>query len=464
MAYRGILKEHSSILSLMLRLLDALAIFSAGLLAHYFYLDAWVTPQNYIQAMSVAVIAAAWLFSQFDLYRTWRGASLVEEVRSITLAWLSVLLILFAFAFAMKMGQNFSRGWAGSWAVLGLICLVSFRVILRSVLRWIRRKGLNRRRIVIVGATDLGYEVAKRLERSPWTGLQLMGFFCDAKREVDASDGAGPILGGLSDIGAYVADHTIDQVWITMPLKDEDKVRAVLDELRHAMVDIRFVPNIFGFRLLNHSVTEVAGLPVLNLSATPMHGVNRMVKAMEDRLLALVILLLISPIMLLLAVAVKLSSRGPVFYRQERIGWNGEAFNMLKFRSMPVDVEKDGVSWGGAQNKTLTRFGAFIRKTSLDELPQFLNVLKGDMSIVGPRPERAVFVEQFKEEIPGYMQKHLVKAGITGWAQINGWRGDTDLKKRIEYDLFYIENWSVWFDLKIIVMTFVKGFFDKHAR
>ena len=185
---------------------------------------------------------------------------------------------------------------------------------------------------------------------------------------------------------------------------------------------------------------------------------------LEDKVLALLILLVISPVMLAVALGVKLSSPGPVFYRQERVGLNNRSFGMLKFRSMPVDVEKDGVRWGGATDKATTRFGQFIRQTSLDELPQFLNVLWGDMSIVGPRPERPMFVEQFKNEIPDYMKKHLVKAGITGWAQVHGWRGDTDLKTRIEFDLFYIENWSIWLDLKIIFLTVFKGFLNKNAR
>ena len=207
---------------------------------------------------------------------------------------------------------------------------------------------------------------------------------------------------------------------------------------------------------------EIAGLPILNLSVTPMTGVNKLIKAIEDKCFALLILLLISPLLLVVSIVIKLSSSGPIFYRQERVGWNGKTFSILKFRSMPVSNEEQGIEWG-TKGKQTTRFGSFIRKTSIDELPQFFNVLKGDMSIVGPRPERTVFVEQLKDEIPGYMKKHLVKAGITGWAQVNGWRGDTDLNKRIEYDLYYIENWSLWFDIKVIIMTLYKGFINKNA-
>jgi putative colanic acid biosynthesis UDP-glucose lipid carrier transferase len=229
-------------------------------------------------------------------------------------------------------------------------------------------------------------------------------------------------------------------------------------------VNVRLLPGMFGLDLLNHSVTEVAGFPIVNLRATPMQGGSRVLKSLEDKLLSLFILICISPVMLVLAVWVKVTSKGPVFYRQERITWNNRSFGMLKFRSMPVNAEsKTGAVWAVSGENRATKIGAFMRKTSLDELPQFINVLKGDMSIVGPRPERPVFVEKFKHDVPGYMQKHMMKAGITGWAQINGWRGDTDLAKRIECDLYYIENWSVWFDIKIVFLTIFKGFINKNA-
>jgi putative colanic acid biosynthesis UDP-glucose lipid carrier transferase len=194
-----------------------------------------------------------------------------------------------------------------------------------------------------------------------------------------------------------------------------------------------------------------------------MTGVNRAIKAAEDYFLSILLIVILSPLMACIALAIRLSSPGPIIYQQERIGWNGRAFMMLKFRTMTTDAEADGVRWGEAQAKPITRIGAFLRRTSLDELPQLFNVLKGDMSIVGPRPERPMFVEQFKDEIQDYMKKHLVKAGITGWAQVNGFRGDTDLRKRIQYDLYYIEHWSLGFDIKIIAMTLIKGFIHKNA-
>jgi putative colanic acid biosynthesis UDP-glucose lipid carrier transferase len=210
-------------------------------------------------------------------------------------------------------------------------------------------------------------------------------------------------------------------------------------------------------------VSEVLGMQMIDLYGTPMTGMNLFLKSMEDYLISTLILIFISPLMLVLAIGVKLSSPGPILYRQERVGWNGEVFEIYKFRTMPVDLEEGKVVWGGSAGKSVTSFSKWLRSTSLDELPQFINVLQGKMSIVGPRPERPVFVEQFKKEIPGYMKKHLVKAGITGWAQIHGWRGDTDLNARIEHDLYYIENWSLWLDLKIIFFTVFRGFVNKNA-
>jgi putative colanic acid biosynthesis UDP-glucose lipid carrier transferase len=208
----------------------------------------------------------------------------------------------------------------------------------------------------------------------------------------------------------------------------------------------------------------MANMPVINLRVSPLFGFNKIIKDIEDKLLATLILILISPIMLIIASIIKITSKGPILYKQERLSWSGKPFNILKFRSMPIDSEnKSGAVWAKAEDKRATKFGAFLRKTSLDELPQFINVLKGDMSIVGPRPERPIFVEKFKDEIPGYMEKHLIKAGITGWAQINGWRGNTDLNKRIEHDLHYIDNWSLLMDLKIIIMTIFKGIYNKNA-
>ncbi len=245
-------------------------------------------------------------------------------------------------------------------------------------------------------------------------------------------------------------------------------MKKVWGDLSTSTADIRFVPDIFGFSLMNHSMTEVAGIPVINLSASPMEGWNRVIKEIEDRLLALLILIAISPIMLAIAIGVKLSSPGPCLFRQLRHGWDGRSIEVWKFRTMTLHSEERGsVTQATRIDNRVTKFGAFLRRTSLDELPQFMNVLQGRMSIVGPRPHAIEHNEQYKEVIDKYMLRHKVKPGITGWAQINGHRGETDtvekMEKRVEYDLYYIENWSLWFDLKIIFLTFFKGFVHKNA-
>lgn len=467
-SYRGLLKEHSSVLNAALHVLDWGAVAVAGWAAHDIYLGSWDLAPSYSIVVGIVVLLAALLFPRFRLYQAWRGASIFDEIRAITLAWTLVLFLLFGFAFTTKMGVQFSRGWVGIWAILGWLLLVCDRILLRIGLRWLRSHGFNQRRIVIVGTEGVGEEVARRLLAIPSVGLQVEGFF-----GIDAALNGGrvvglPVLGNLQDVAAYVAGGRIDQVWIALPLKEQDKVESLLHDLRHIVVDIRLVPDIFSFRLLNHSVSEVAGLPVLDLSATPMVGMSRLIKALEDRLLASLILLLISPLMVFIALGVKLSSPGPVLFKQKRLGWDGRAFIVYKFRSMVIHEENDGrVTQASKGDARITAFGALLRRTSLDELPQFLNVLQGSMSIVGPRPHAIEHNEQYKDLIDDYMLRHKVKPGITGWAQINGWRGETDtvekMRKRVEYDLYYIEHWSLWFDLRIILLTVLKGFINKNA-
>ena len=247
------------------------------------------------------------------------------------------------------------------------------------------------------------------------------------------------------------------------------RVKELLYALRHHTVNIKLIPDIFGFSLLNHSMTEIAGLPAVNLSDTPMGGGNQLIKALEDRVLAILIIPLIIPLIVLIAIAIKLTSSGPVLFKQKRHGWDGRVINVYKFRTMKLHDEEAGkIAQASKGDSRITPLGAFLRGCSLDELPQFYNVLQGRMSIVGPRPHAVEHNELYKEQVNQYMLRHMVKPGITGWAQVNGLRGETDtldkMKKRVEYDLFYIENWSLWFDLKIIFLTVFKGFVHKNAH
>jgi len=435
----------------LVRLADGLSIIVAGYIALHVrrVLDLPIEFPRDLSGYYGLISIAALLFAALpgEVYRSWRGSQIPSMLAGVGARWAGLVGAILMWLFFFKTSDDFSRVWFLLWTVLALIFLWLERVCIYLFLRVMRGRGFNLRHIALVGSGSSAENIKKRLSSEGWSGYQIVLTLPHTDAE------------SLETLETC----EVDEVWLALPFSQEKAIKDALHALRHSTATIRFAPDLFTLRLVNHGITEVLGMPMYDLSATPMTGLNQLIKWMEDKLLSSAILILISPLMLVLAVGVKLTSPGPVFYRQERVGLNNKPFNMLKFRSMPVDIEKDGIRWGGSATKTSTRFGQFIRKTSLDELPQFLNVLKGDMSIVGPRPERSVFVEQFKEEIPDYMKKHLVKAGITGWAQVNGWRGDTDLKMRIEYDLYYIENWSLWLDLKIILLTIFKGFVNKHA-
>jgi len=462
---RSLLKDNALLFEWAMRVLDPLLVALVGAIAYWLYLDDPALTERYTLAIIGITLACSTLFPFVGLYASQRGVTLFEEVHRLLNAWLLLAMTWFAFLFLSKTGNDFSRVWSVYWIVTGFIVHLTVRGAIRVTLRTLRERGYNVRRVAIVGANDLGREIAERIGKLKWSGLEVRGFYDDGAPSPESADAPVPFRGGVDQLLRDLGIGSIDQVWIALPLRDEARIREVLQDLRHYSVQVRFVPNIFDFALLNHSMTEIAGLPVINLTETPLEGANRLLKNLEDLVISILILIVTSPLMLFIALGVKLSSPGPVFYRQERVTWNGERFHILKFRSMPVDAEADsGPVWSNGSQPRATPFGALLRRTSLDELPQFINALRGEMSIVGPRPERPEFVERFKHQIPGYMQKHLVKAGITGWAQVNDFRGDTDLRERIQCDLYYIENWSLWFDLRIIALTLVHVFRTRNAR
>ena len=461
---KSLFKSYSGSLNLFSRISDPVivvlaAYFSLWLKFDFSIPDVGVNYKLLILFVFLAVVSA---FPLFNLYLSWRGQSLLKQAKAIFLAWSTVILAIIVLLFSLKLSAGYSRLWLGYWAVSGLMFLLLTRLIVYGFLQYQRSQGRNIRRVIVVGAGELGKRTVHQVNNSHWMGYEISAIFDDMDDLKGRYMEGCPIVGNLDDVSDYLFIHQIDEIWLALPLRAEMRMRGLLDSISHHAINIKLIPDIFSFTLLRHSMTEIAGMPAVNLSVSPMDGSNQIVKELEDRVLAFIILLLISPLLFFIAIGVKTSSPGPVFFKQERVSWNGRKFKMYKFRSMPVNDDKNS-QWGNAQNKEMTKFGRFLRMTSLDELPQFINVIKGSMSIVGPRPERAEFVEKFKYEIPGYMQKHMVKAGITGWAQINGWRGDTCLKTRVEFDLFYIENWSLWFDLRIIFMTIYKGFIHKNA-
>jgi Undecaprenyl-phosphate glucose phosphotransferase len=271
------------------------------------------------------------------------------------------------------------------------------------------------------------------------------------------------VVGRYEDVGNFVGRTDIDQIVVALPLEDHQMLPSIMEQLKDSIVDIKIVPDLYQFASLGGAIEEFEGLPVISLQECPLDGINLFTKRVVDLVLACAALLVFSPFMILIALLVKLTSRGPILFKQERVSFDGSRFSIVKFRTMYTNAESQGPGWTTPGDNRVTPLGRILRSTSLDELPQLLNVLKGDMSIVGPRPERPVFIQEFRRRIPRYMLRHKVPAGITGWAQVHGWRGDTSIDKRIEYDLYYIENWSLILDLKIVWMTVFRGFRNRNA-
>lgn len=448
--------NFKALLDMGLRISDLLGIVVAARIAYVIRFHAFSMSNAYIGAQAMVVVAAFAVFGALKLYEQPLEERPARHFLCVSASWIAIFGLAISLGYMLKITESYSRGWVSLFFSIGMVLLVLTRVVALVILRDMSKRGIGLTNCLLIGATDVGLRILEHSRNDPSLGMNITGYVrtpFDQEGPVDVKQ-----VGTLNNIDAVLDSQAWSQVLIALPVnKAATAINHLLDCTEDRVITVKFVPDTLGCELINHRMDDFAGTPVMTLRASPLSGYAWIWKFFEDRLIAAIILLLISPLLLLVACGVKLSSPGPIFYRQRRIGLDGEEFEMLKFRSMPVNVEQGKVQWGGAGSKTNTRFGRFIRQTSLDELPQFINVLKGDMSIVGPRPERTIFVAKFKQEIPGYMHKHLVKAGITGWAQINGWRGDTDLVKRIEYDIYYVNNWSLLFDLKIICLTIFKG-------
>lgn len=458
--------KFAAMATMGLRLGDVLVLVAAACLAYWLRFDTGWLPMEYQRTVARAVILLLLVFGSSSIYRSWRGQSLTLELTRMTALWGVVFGASLLYVLAFKLEGATSRLWWGSWFGATVLAAGSMRVIARGLAAWVRAQGWDLRSAVVVGANADATRIVHTFQATPWAGIDVRGWFNTSAdtRELSGTQH----LGDLDALAAYVESHHIDQVWVALPMSAQAEIEGILRRLEHATADIKFVPDLFGLQLLNHSVDQVAGLPVINLRASPLDGHARALKAIEDRVLASLILVLIAPLLAMIALGVKLSSPGPVLFRQKRHGLGGKIIEVWKFRSMRLHAEDgDTVTQARRGDPRVTRFGRFLRQTSLDELPQFFNVLQGTMSIVGPRPHAVAHNHQYKGEVQLYMQRHRVKPGITGWAQVNGLRGETDtvakMAARVEYDLYYLQNWSVWFDLRIIALTVLKGFMGKTA-
>lgn len=464
---RGYLHAYASRVSFLQRLLDAALIFSVYGVLLVWSDGTWDTVR--IVAAVLAVFVFALIAEMHGVYRSWRTSSLADEIRTVISIWTFVVFALLVLAFATKTSAIFSRIMMLSWFVAVPILLAAVRLVARGGLRYARNRGANIRTVAIVGNNSVGHRLIEHLESMPWAGMVVKGVF-------DSHSGEGSTirigtadypLGSMEQLLTKVHAGELDAVCVALPLGEEERIKALVNELADATASVYVAPDMFVSGLMHSRWVDFGGMPLVSVYETPFNGLQGWVKRLEDIVLSSLILVLAAPLMIAIAVAVKISSPGPVLFRQRRYGLNGLVVEVWKFRTMTVCQDSDDVPQAARNDERVTGLGALLRKTSLDELPQFFNVLLGSMSVVGPRPHAVIHNEQYRRLIKGYMLRHKVKPGITGWAQVNGWRGETDtlekMQKRIEYDLEYIQYWSLWLDLKIVFRTILHGFIGKNA-
>ena len=462
------LKRHSQFLQSLLFLFDLTVICVAWIVSYHLRflhglapIDKGIPPFDiYLSLLLPIVVVWGMSFRAFNLYRPRRMGTHLAEFFDIAKANTLSVLVLVAFTFFLRQFEYSRLVFLYFW-LLNLVALGFSRMAFREGLRFMRKQGFNQRHCLIVGAGKLGQRMARLVALHSEFGIKVQGFLTRHPDKLGRTYEGINVIGLYADLEKYAP--AIDMVFVCLPPDEEQGAEKTLHFLTTTTLEVKVIPSIYEFITLRAEAEMFEGLPIITLQGSPLYGWNVVLKGITDFVGAGLALALTAPLMLVIAFAVKLTSRGPIFYRQERMGMDGKPFMMLKFRTMLIGHSGDTVLLTPKNDPRVTSIGRFLRKTSLDELPQFFNVLKGDMSIVGPRPERSWVVEEVKKQIPLYMLKHKMKAGITGWAQVNGWRGDTSLDKRIEYDLYYIEHWSLWFDLKIAWLTIWRGFVHKHA-
>ncbi len=466
------LKRHSQLFLKLFILNDIIINSVSFLLAYYVRFNFPLVPITkgipsiypYLPFLLYVNVVWLFIFRENKLYEPKRGLNRVDEFfrlfKSVTLGVVIITGVMFFYR-----DFSYSRMVVLYFWGINLVLLLISRIFVRSYLTWLRRRGYNLRHLLIIGAGDLGRQIAAKFDACPGLGFKVAGFLDDDPAKQGREIGGFRVLGKSEDLVKVMGVTGVDEVIIALPLSAHELMLGLIDLCQKEGLRVRIVPDVFAVITNQAQIDELDGIPLIGLDKTAMEQMSsRFAKRLEDIFIASAMLTILSPLMLLIAFLVKLSSKGPVFYAQERMGLDNRPFLMYKFRSMRVDAEKEsGPVWASKGDNRCTWFGSFLRASSLDELPQLFNVLKGEMSLVGPRPERSHFVRQFKEEVSRYMKRHHVKSGITGWAQVNGWRGNTSIEKRIEHDIYYIENWSLTLDIKILWLTLWKGLINKNA-
>ena len=423
-------------------------------------------PDLGVYLLPLAVILPLWfvLFQSRGLYEPMRTGSVLAESAGVIRATATGVVLLVALSFFVRTA-SYSRGVVLAFSVFSAGGVVALRSVLRFGLRQLRRRGYNLRFAIVVGGTDLSREVIERIHQHPAAGIRVTAVLCDSVAGRGTEIGGVPVVGGYSALKSVLSVERVDQVIVALPRDEAGQLDKVLRDLDDEMVSVRIVPDLMNVMSTRSSVEDLGGLPMLSLRESPMVGWAAVRKSAFDLVAASLAFVAFLPLMACVAAAIALTSGRPIFYSQRRMGLDGKVFKIWKFRTMVPDAEAEtGPVWARDDDDRRTRIGSWLRWSSFDELPQLWNVIRGDMSLVGPRPERLAFIEEFRREVPGYMLRHKVKAGCTGWAQIHGWRGNTSLHERIEHDLYYIQNWSLELDIRILLLTLARGFFHRNAH
>ncbi len=464
---KGLIRPLYSKLQAFTRAIDSVLIFLALSVSLHIY-KIPLSPE-YLLLCLISIILFSIFAENQEIYQGWRGAPMFDESVRILMSWLASFALIVCGLFISGSTFEYSKPVVELWLPLAPLAIIIIHTSRRALLSFLRSHGLNTRSYAILGANSLGQRLKIALSEMPWLGYRFVGFFDDRLeyKEERLDDRAKPITGGFNDLLTLAQHGEIDHIYITLPLRAEKRINRLILELADSTASVNIVPDFFTFNLIQSKWSNVQGIPVVSVFDTPFNVVDGTLKRLEDLVLCGIILPIIAIPMLIIALAIKLTSRGPVIFKQTRYGIKGEPIKVWKFRSMSVCENGDNVKQATANDSRVTPLGAFLRRTSLDELPQFLNVLSGSMSVVGPRPHAVAHNEYYRKQIQGYMLRHKVKPGITGQAQINGCRGETDtidkMEARVHHDLEYLRQWSLWLDIKIVFMTIIKGFSSKQA-
>lgn len=452
------IRQHNTWNRLIIKTLDATAIV-LGL----FFLISWFPDVNSKSTIVIALVAIGifnFAAEVIGLYRNWRGIAFEKEASSALVSWSITLAALGLLGQLSIYSTELSGPCLITWFALTPVFSLSFRILRRWYFAWTQSQGVNTRSFAVVGINDLGIHLVRKVNATPELGLKFLGYYDDrpSERVADLPEDISTNLGKIGDLVEAAKRGDVQVIYITLPMRAEERIRGVIQELTDTTASVYIVPDLFVFQMLNSRWTDIQGLPVVSVFENPLFGVDGMLKRCVDVLLAMIALLIAAIPMALIALAVKLTSKGPVIFRQKRYGLDGKEIMVWKFRSMKVQDNGPEIKQATKNDSRLTFIGGFLRKSSLDELPQILNVLFGQMSLVGPRPHASAHNEFYRSQIDGYMLRHKVKPGITGLAQVNGCRGETEtldkMEKRVVFDHQYIREWSIWLDLKIIFQTF----------